>query len=110
MFFALHGNSKSIANITSDKMSQSAMKVEDQILLCKFNPNFLSPSEYFNFATSFAVDVFLLKERVQGFNEIGKGRVKTGFLDSKSLTNLKVFSFEKHKLPLCDILLQWWLK
>ena len=96
-FFSAHRNSKYFANITSDKVSQSVLKVKDQILLCKLDLNFLRPSRYFNFARAFAVDMSLLKKRAQGFNEICNGRPKTGFQIVKVWRIWKLFSSKTTK-------------
>ena len=78
--FSSQHYSKLIPNITSKNVSQIRTKeCQTRSFICKVDLNFLRFSRHFNCDQIFAVIVSFSNESVHGFNNIGKGRVKTRF-------------------------------
>ena len=90
--FSSQHHSKFNAIFATENVSQVRIRErKDTSFICEVNRNFLHSLRHFNCDTVFAVIVNFLKESVHGFNNIRKGRLKTGFQIVKSVQLPKYF-------------------
>ena len=102
-FFSQH-DSKFIANIATENVSHvRAKECKTRSFICKVNISFLSSSRHFEADTAFAVKLFSLNERTQGFNTVyfsSNGKVKTGFQKFKLIGLWNFFCQKTQTFPI----------